>query len=234
MTSHEEQRRALGSYVVGALDPAERAEIEVHLSGCASCREDLAGLAGLPGLLSRLSVDEALGTSLVPPPTLLPRVLDAVQDERRRTRTAVRRWRAATAGLAAVMVAATLAGVLVLGPDRDAAPPPQLFVAAAGVGAEGSASFEDRAWGTSVRLQVTGLPEDAGPFQAWAEDPAGRRTAVATWGATPNGAADVTGATAVTRQELSLLVVTTADGEPLLRLEPEPAAAHSPSRRTPT
>ncbi|MGH3631258.1 MAG: anti-sigma factor family protein, partial [Sciscionella sp.] len=48
----------LGAYVLGALEPAERAELETHLADCPACREELAGLAGLPGLLSQLSVDD--------------------------------------------------------------------------------------------------------------------------------------------------------------------------------
>src|ERR1700738_1996068 len=40
-----------GAYVLGALSPAERAAFERHLPGCASCRESVADLAVLPGLL---------------------------------------------------------------------------------------------------------------------------------------------------------------------------------------
>ena len=39
-----ERRIALGAYVLGALEPAEGAEIEAHLADCAGCREELAGL----------------------------------------------------------------------------------------------------------------------------------------------------------------------------------------------
>ncbi|MCK9896208.1 anti-sigma factor [Frankia sp. AgB32] len=49
---------ALGAYVLGALDPAERSELEIHLAGCAVCRAELASLAGLPGLLSRLRLSD--------------------------------------------------------------------------------------------------------------------------------------------------------------------------------
>ena len=43
-------RHALGVYVLGAIDPAERSMVDAHLSTCPECREELAGLAGLPGL----------------------------------------------------------------------------------------------------------------------------------------------------------------------------------------
>jgi len=42
------------AYVLGALVPSERAEYEAHLSGCASCRQAVAEVAVLPGLLARL------------------------------------------------------------------------------------------------------------------------------------------------------------------------------------
>src|ERR1022692_2946433 len=52
-------RQALGVYVVGAIDPAERAAVDSHLSSCLDCREELAGLAGLPALLGRVPASEA-------------------------------------------------------------------------------------------------------------------------------------------------------------------------------
>ncbi len=58
-----EIRGALGVYVVGAIDPADRAVVESHLAWCVDCREELAGLAGLPGRLG--SVPAADVTMLV-------------------------------------------------------------------------------------------------------------------------------------------------------------------------
>src|SRR5258707_12162685 len=52
-------RPALGVYVLGAAEPAERALVRLHLARCGDCREELAGLAGLPGLLRRVPVAEA-------------------------------------------------------------------------------------------------------------------------------------------------------------------------------
>lgn len=48
-----------GAYVLGALVPAERREYEVHLSGCGSCRAQVAALAGMGGLLSLLPAQAA-------------------------------------------------------------------------------------------------------------------------------------------------------------------------------
>jgi Putative zinc-finger len=52
-----ERRRELGVYLVGALAPADRTTLESHLASCTSCRNQLAELAGLPGLLRRVRID---------------------------------------------------------------------------------------------------------------------------------------------------------------------------------
>ena len=52
-------RQALGVYVLGAIDPAERAQVDEHLATCPECREELASLAGLPAMLRKVPVVEA-------------------------------------------------------------------------------------------------------------------------------------------------------------------------------
>jgi predicted anti-sigma-YlaC factor YlaD len=47
-------RISIASYLLGALPPAERHEVDAHLRTCQECRTELVGLAGLPGLLARL------------------------------------------------------------------------------------------------------------------------------------------------------------------------------------
>lgn len=49
---------SLGVYVLGAAGAEERRAIEEHLPGCRACREELARLSPLPGLLSCVPVDE--------------------------------------------------------------------------------------------------------------------------------------------------------------------------------
>ena len=53
-----EARPSLGVYVLGAIDPAGRSLVDAHLQTCAECRDELAGLAGLPALLARVNPDE--------------------------------------------------------------------------------------------------------------------------------------------------------------------------------
>ena len=59
MTDCQHVRQLLGVYVVGAIDPAERFVVDNHLAVCPDCREELAGIAGLPALLGRVPREEA-------------------------------------------------------------------------------------------------------------------------------------------------------------------------------
>ncbi len=61
-----EIRQLLGVYVVGAIDPVERTLVDDHLGQCPSCRDELAGLAGLPAMLSRVPADDVERLSLAP------------------------------------------------------------------------------------------------------------------------------------------------------------------------
>ena len=210
--SHQELRRSLASYVLGALGPAERRELEAHLAGCTDCREELASYAGLPGLLSRLELAEAVGATLLPPPSLLPSVLAAVESERSGRRRSLSRWRLTAAGLA---VAAAVTGVLALigGPSAPASERP--LVAAAGVSSRGSVALQARPWGTELHLRLQDLPA-AGGYAAYAVDERGVRTIAATWGPTTGDRVEVPGATALGPDALSELVIETADGSELL------------------
>lgn len=49
----------VGAYVLGALVPAERDAFEKHLGECAICRDEVAELAVLPGLLGRIDFETA-------------------------------------------------------------------------------------------------------------------------------------------------------------------------------
>jgi hypothetical protein len=46
------------AYVLGALSPTERAAYERHLATCSFCREVVADLSRVPGMLDRLDADE--------------------------------------------------------------------------------------------------------------------------------------------------------------------------------
>lgn len=222
MNDHKSAREALGSYLLGALDPAERDRVATHLKGCVVCRDEFASYAALPGLMSRLSREEIVADQLDPPAALLPRTLAAVEAERAASRGRVRRWRGAALGVAGLAAAASVAAVLVLpgaGRSVPGAPPVsgRPLVATAGAAGGGAVSLERRPWGTQVRLSLHDLPRQ-GTFTAWALDAHGTRTPAATWRATPDGHAEVTGAVALDPADLSRLQISSSDGTPLLSI----------------
>ncbi len=212
MTEHAELKTSLGSYLMGALDPPDRAEVEAHLRSCASCREELASYAGLPGLMSRVSHEEVVSKAL-PPPSLLPSVLAAVEQQRGTQARRLRRWRT---GAAAALVAAAAGAVVLVGLPGDG-PSRIAFTAAAGQVAAGDLAVADKPWGTALHLRVR-VP-DAPSYVAWAVDASGHRTVAASWGRTPGGRMDVDGATALHGRSLTCVVVTTNSGAALLTVQ---------------
>jgi hypothetical protein len=162
-----EVRAALGVYLVGAIDPADRALLDSHLAWCAGCREELAGLAALPGRLgsvpagdvTMLVVDEpgAAGPEDLPEAGLRS-LLERAAAARRRLR-----WRRVAAA-AAVAVMASAAAVAV----SRVVYPPVLRPAAASVpwavtahgrdprtGAAATVSYLPRPWGLQMQVRVS-------------------------------------------------------------------------------
>ncbi|MFX0574222.1 zf-HC2 domain-containing protein [Nocardia nepalensis] len=100
-------------YVLGSLTRTERREYEEHLAGCPVCRAAVSDIAGLPGLLAMVEPDTALAmieppevpaSEPVPPAQLLPRLADAAERRRRRSR-----WASVGAAIAAAAAAVAIA-----------------------------------------------------------------------------------------------------------------------------
>jgi len=200
--THTELRLSLGSYVLGSLEPADRAALDAHLPGCPACREELASYAALPALMSRLSIDQVhRPTPEVPPtvpPTVLNRALNTVAAERNSTVTQLRRWRRATVlSAAAATIVAVLFGATLLHTQTPSPPEGTPLIATAGVSASGSASLQAKPWGTALTLQLQGLPQ-GDSFTAWVTAPNGTRSIAATWTPSPDGHATLTGAANIT------------------------------------
>ncbi len=115
------------AYVLGSLSYTDRREFEAHLAGCASCRDAVAELSGMPALLSQLDRDQAAAvgqddasreSSL--PPELLPSLLTQVNWRRRRSRVIT--W-TATAVAAVMLVFGLLCAVHAHFPTSVPAPP---------------------------------------------------------------------------------------------------------------
>lgn len=141
---------SLGVYVLGAADSAERQRLEAHLPGCQECQAELRRLAPLPGLLAGLPESFRAAT---PSP-----LRQAGQPRRAPTHGRARkRWAAA----AAACLAAGVGGGLWLSSGAGSQTPaltltgtnPATHVTA-------TATLTATSWGSSIQLQVSGLPEN--------------------------------------------------------------------------
>jgi len=187
-------RLSLGVYVLGAIDPSERALVDAHLVTCRDCRDELAGLAGLPALLarvnpdeiSRICADDTVGTVADdrPPGELIGTVLDLAEARRRRTR-----WRFLATAAAVVAIAGGLFGGLSSIRTTRNVPIP---VSPAGThwetvettssitGASASVAYSHELWGDQFDVLVDHIPVGT-TCQLWVVHPDGTRTQVASW-----------------------------------------------------
>jgi anti-sigma factor RsiW len=168
MTSCREIRQALGVYVLGAIEPAERAQVDEHLATCPECREELASLAGLPAMLRKVPMVEAERLAApgaesdeaeLPSEEMLESLVARTSNVRR-----IHRWRGVAAAAAAVIVAfgGGAAIATALQPSVPSA------VAAHWRTASGSAAgihltvmYRQVESGSLVRANVTGAPMGA-------------------------------------------------------------------------
>ena len=228
-----ETRISLGVYVLGAIEPAERALVDAHLATCRECRDELAGLAGLPALLARVATEEAAALGAAdgpppaaaeaaePPPQLLATVLDLTAARRRR-----RQFRDAGIGLAAALIiAAGVFGGLSLsaspgapvsqaaGASDPGSPsgPWQTATGHAG-GMAATVSYRSMGWGTQLETLVTGIPVGT-RCQLWMTDSAGNRVLAGGWVTDyAEGTVWYPGSAALPGRDVTSFEVTTASG----------------------
>jgi anti-sigma-K factor RskA len=183
-----EIRLLLGVYVVGAIDPAERARVDEHLGECPLCRDELAGLAGLPAMLSRVPATDvewldATVTELPaleePSDEMLAALLRKVSVKRRS-----RMWRSIAAVAAAAVIAAGGAAA-----TMQLTRPPEHSHSVSGDVALGASpnglisaviDYSPSAWGTAMRVQVSGIPAGT-KCQFWVIGKDGRASYAGAW-----------------------------------------------------
>jgi hypothetical protein len=218
-----------GAYVLGSLSPADRTAFERHLAECAECALGVRELAGLPGLLAKVSPDvlESVGTPEPVPPTLLPAlVAEARRSQRRRTTVLV--------GLAAAAALVVAGGSAVVynvldddpPPTGQAAPPssapgkPMTSVDSESV--TGTLALTSVAWGTRLDLECTYTPDHEVAYDATysmvVHTSDGRVEQVATWKALAGKSMRLPAATSATLTEITSVEVLTSDGVPVLWL----------------
>jgi predicted anti-sigma-YlaC factor YlaD len=199
-------RVELGAYLLGALEPADRARVVRHLEACAACRDELVDLAPLPGLLARIPQDE------VPADAPSPGRADAAVAEIARIR---RRRRAGSA----VIAACAIVLVAVFGISRavqDAARPTatELVASSARTTVSGHATLMSTAAGTQVVVGVAGVHPGT-RCRLIVISFGGRREIAATWRANYEGDATVVGASALAPRQIHRLIVASITGTAL-------------------
>lgn len=229
-------RLSLGVYVLGAIDPAERSLVDAHLVTCRDCRDELAGLAGLPALLARVNPDEIsricaddtvragtyAGADDRPPEELIGTVLDLAEARRRRTR-----WRFLAAAAAVVAIAGGLFGGLSSITTTRTVPVPvslpgthwETVEATGSGGVSASVAYTHELWGDAFQVLVDKIPVGT-TCQLWVVHPDGTRTQVAAWTtAKDEGKVWYSGSMAASSQPISKFQIT-ADHKVLLTAVP--------------
>jgi anti-sigma factor RsiW len=215
------------TYVLGALPPEDRHTYEQHLRDCPRCSKAVSKLVGLPGLLSRVTIDvdgRISDDDFVdedPPATLLPALLNSVRHERNR-------WRGATAA-ACVLAAACLVAISVWvfgsSPSTPTKPTPKGTEMTA-VGAQAISAqinLTDVAWGTKIEVHceypAPGEYPSAVSFQLVVIGRNTQTQQVAAWRGIPGTTPTIAAATDLSTVDISRIEVRDAEGQPVLTLQ---------------
>lgn len=154
-TERCEWRESLGAMALGALPEDERVALEAHLEGCAGCRAELQSLDAVARLMP-LGDPERFGSAPQPPPALADRVAATIRSERRAARRRRRRLGFSLAGATAAAATAAVLAIFVL---SGGGPSPQQHVVFRSLppGVKIAATLEPHAFGTEIRMYVTGV-----------------------------------------------------------------------------
>ena len=231
-----EARPSLGVYVLGAIDPAERGLVDAHLLTCRDCRDELAGMAGLPALLARVNPDEIsricaddtvrpMASDDHPPEELLGTVLGLAEARRRRNR-----WRYLSAAAAVVAIAGGLFAGLSSATSTTVTHTVVIGGAGKGTwetavatnqatGATATVAYSQQLWGNAFQVLTNRIPIGT-TCQMWVVHPDGTWTQVAAWTtARDEGKVWYAGSMASTAGSISKFVIT-AGNRQLLTITP--------------
>jgi hypothetical protein len=224
-----------GAYVLGALSPAERTAYERHLATCSFCREAVADIAVLPGLLGRLDPAD-LAAIMEPERPLqrdrMPELVVAARDTRQRDRQRGR-WRTLGVALAAACLALVAGVGAVAWLDRGAGrvggtspngttqlPSVAMRPVDDAVPVSAKVNLTGTSWGTKVDMTCSyASAGDAGKaytFRLVAYGPDDASEQVGSWTAAPGAEVTMSGVTRFAGSALSRLALIRYDGKTLL------------------
>jgi hypothetical protein len=226
-------RTSLGVYVLGAIEPAERAEVDAHLPVCSMCRDEVAGLAGLPALLGRIS-EEQISQVAEPPPTLLEQLLTKAAAERPNRR---RQWLSLAVAAVFVLIVGALVGALLTpGSGGSFTPPvagssPKVTTSAPPASqqleersamdpvtkVEAWVGVEDEEWGTALTIRLRGAPKGT-RCRLYAVAANGHRDAAGAWQYGSRDYETFHGSTMIARIDLSQIEIVMTNGRRLVTI----------------
>ena len=155
--AHDAFTAVLGPAALGLLNGAERAELDRHLAGCATCRDELTALTAVVDRMGTLN-DLSLLDAPAPDTGRTSQVLVRLGAERRRQG---RRQALLAAAASAVVLVAGVVTASALG--RDSAPSVPLeavAVSSTTPGVQARADLVPHTWGVEIKLTASGLPPE--------------------------------------------------------------------------
>jgi hypothetical protein len=149
---------SIGAYLLGGLDYPEWQDIDRHLPDCEICRAEIVRLAGLPGLIGRLPLDEVIaGDADLAPPARSNR-----RSARRRHTSLAVAAAALVLALAGTLggIAATETGTAKVTATASATWSTRFALSGSNpsTGVQGGASLTAKSWGTEIWVQLNGVP----------------------------------------------------------------------------
>ncbi|TDO34728.1 putative zinc finger protein [Kribbella sp. VKM Ac-2527] len=200
------------AYLLGALSASDRRAYEEHLRTCAECSAEVGSLAGVPGTLALVPDDRALATLSASPPNLLPGLVRAVQEDRRR-----RRFRFAGV-LAGVAATAAAIGVVVAIPLAREEPQGDYVVLAQTVASKltADARLVEERWGTTIEIscrydELATPSERARGYDLYVTDESGKAALIASWTASPGTTVKPAATTKLRRSEIKALDIRSSE-----------------------
>src|SRR5829696_9090222 len=157
---HHRYREQVGAFLLGKLDEGERAAMQAHLNSCPVCQAEVRELEPVVAALADAAPDR-INEDLQPPEDLeeltLAPILGEIHRGRRRRRQF--RWSTLTAAAICVVVIglAGLAWPLEPALSLESYLQERLSFPGEAPGVEVEGNLLEHAWGTEIRLLVSGL-----------------------------------------------------------------------------